>query len=182
MCSMIKRSFFCTLLAIFLAVAMQAGDVPRKAPSLELKTTSGKSVSLSSLKGKVVAVLWISTDCPHCQHACELMAPLYKELSAQGLEILALAVNVNAPGNIAEFKTRHKVSFDLGVSTRSHWLRFADLSLMARVYVPYMMIVDRNGIIRYEHSGQDQEFWDNQEVMMRTEFTELLAERQDATH
>jgi peroxiredoxin len=175
------RIFRCILIALGFTVAAIAGNVPRAAPSLELKTTQGKTVSLQGLKGKVVAVLWLSTDCPHCQETCEELGPVYQELSEQGLEIMGMAVNPNAPGNIAAFKTKHKVEFPIGVATRSDWMRFADLSVMARAYVPYMMLVDRNGVIRYEHRGRDHEFWHDQLNNLRKEFDELLAESTGAS-
>ena len=161
---------------LFTSLAM-AGSVPREAPDLTLKTTSGETVSLDSLRGKVVAVLWISTDCPHCQETCEAFAPIYEEFADHGLEVLGMAVNPAAPGNIDSFREKHNVAFPIGVSTRSDWMRFADLSVMARAYVPYMMIVDRNGVIRYEHSGTDQEFWTDKESRLRSEVELLLAER-----
>ena len=158
------------------AVSAVAGTVPRKAPELILKTVTGQSVSLEDLRGKVVAVLWISTDCPHCQETCESLGPVYEELSGQGFEIMAMAVNPSAPGSIARFRSEHSVEFPLGVSTRSDWMRFADLSVMARAYVPYLMLVDRGGTIRYEHRGMDQAFWSDQVRNFRKELATLLAE------
>ena len=105
-----------------------------------------------------------------------MLGPLYRRLSGRGLEIMGMAVNPNAPGNITEFKVKHKVEFPIGVSTRSDWMRFADLSVMARAYVPYMMLVDREGVIRYEHRGRDHEFWHDQTNKLRDELVELLAE------
>ena len=170
------RAAWCTLIVCVFATVAVAGTVPREAPPLELKTTSGAKLSLAGLKGKVVGVLWISTDCPHCQETCESLGPVYKELSGQGLEIMAMAVNPNAPGNIAEFQRKHGVEFPIGVSTRSDWMRFADLSVMARAYVPYLMLVDRKGVIRYEHRGQDHDFWHDQIENLREEVVVLLAE------
>ncbi len=170
------RTVRCILIAVGFTLAAIAGSVPREAPALELKTTHGNTVSLKGLKGKVVAVLWVSTDCPHCQETCEELGPLYEELSGQGLEIMGMAVNPNAPGNIGAFKAKHQVEFPIGVSSRSDWMRFADLSVMARAYVPYMMLVDRNGVIRYEHRGRDHEFWHDQMDNLRKELSELLAE------
>ena len=103
----------CILVALVSALGLVAGEVPREAPALQLKTTDGKVVSLADLKGKVVAVLWISTDCPHCQDTCESLAPIYSELSGQGFEIMGMAVNPRAPGNIDAFKRKHGVQFPL---------------------------------------------------------------------
>ena len=171
----------CIFAALVSALGLSAGEVPRDAPALELKTTDGRVMSLADLKGKVVAVLWISTDCPHCQETCESFAPIYSEFAGQGFEIMAMAVNPRAPANIDSFKSKHGVKFPIGVSMRSDWVRFADLSVMARPYVPYMMLVDRNGVIRYEHAGRDQAFWSDQVSHLRKELAELLAEPSSAS-
>ncbi len=167
--------------AFLSTLLLHAGDVPRDAPDLKLRTTTGKTVSLATLKGKVVAVMWFSTDCPHCQQTSEMIGPIYEEMAPKGLEILACAVNPNSPGNIDAFVRKHGVKFPIGVSNRSDWMRFADLSVMARAYVPYIMIVDRKGVIRYEHPGRDRVFWADQEANMRKEFSELLVESSGAS-
>ncbi len=165
------------LLATTLVVPLlAANNVPRDAAELALKTVSGSTVTLASLKGKVVAVLWISTDCPHCQSTCEALGPIYEKYSGDGFEIMALAVNPMAPGNIRQFQAKHGVKFPLGVSSRSDWMRFADMSVMARAYVPFMMLVDRNGVIRYEHRGKDGQFWSDMETNLLKELNVLLAE------
>lgn len=166
----------CLLAGSLTLPALGASNVPREAPDLALKTVDGNTVTLDSLKGKVVAVLWISTDCPHCQSTCEELAPIYQKYSGQGLEIMGMAVNPNAPGNIDRFRSEHGVKFPIGVSSRSDWMRFADLSVMARAYVPFMMLVDRKGVIRYEHRGMDGQFWSNMEETFLTEMGTLLAE------
>ena len=162
--------------AVPLALALDDGSVPRVAPDLALKTVGGPTVELASLKGKVVAVLWISTNCPHCQDTCEELAPIYEKYAGQGFEIMAMAVNQNAPGGIGRFKADHGVEFPIGVSTRSDWMRFADMSVMARAYVPFLMLVDRDGRIRYEHRGRDGEFWSDMETNLVRELEILLAE------
>ncbi len=169
-------SALCFLAATLLAPALQGNNVPREAPELTLKTVAGKTVTLGSLKGKVVAVLWISTDCPHCQSTCEALGPIYEKYAGQGFEIMGMAVNPNAPGNIDRFRSEHGVKFPIGVSSRSDWMRFADLSVMARAYVPFMMFVDREGVIRYEHRGMDNDFWSNMEPKFLKELGVLLAE------
>ena len=176
MANPLNRAAAALLATALLLPSLLANNVPREAPELTLKTVSGSAVTLESLKGKVVAVLWISTDCPHCQSTCEALGPIYEEYSGQGFEIMAMAVNPRAPGNIQLFRSNHGVKFPIGVSTRSDWMRFADMSVMARAYVPFMMLVDRNGVIRYEHRGMDGEFWSDMEANLLEELRVLLAE------
>jgi peroxiredoxin len=163
-------------LALLTALTLQAGEVPRPAKPLKLKSIDGQEITLEQLRGKVVAVMFFSTDCPHCQQTTQLLAPIYAERKARGLEILGLAVNDSAAGNLAQFKEKYGAQFPLGLTTRADWSRFGEFSVMHNPYVPYMIIVDRNGVIREEHPGQDRAFWLDQENNLRKSFDALLKE------
>jgi thiol-disulfide isomerase/thioredoxin len=128
------------------------------------------------LRGKVVAVMFFSTDCPHCQQTTQVLNPIYAEWKARGLEILGLAVNDSAAGNLKQFKEKFGAQFPLGLTTRAEWSRVGEFSVMHNPYVPYMLIVDRNGMIREEHPGQDRAFWLEQEKKLRESFDTLLKE------
>jgi peroxiredoxin len=150
--------------------------VPRVAKPLSLKTLDGQEITLNQLHGKVVAVFFFSTDCPHCQHTTTILNPIYAAWKSRGLEILGLAVNPTAASNLPDFKQKFGAAFPLGLTTRSDWSRFGEFSVMNNPYVPFMIIVDRNGMIREEHPGQDRDFWLDQENNLRQSFDALLKE------
>jgi cytochrome c biogenesis protein CcmG, thiol:disulfide interchange protein DsbE len=164
-------------LAMATTLALHAGDVPRPAKPLTLKTLDGQEIALNQLHGKVVAVFFFSTDCPHCQHTTQVLNPIYAAWKSRGLEILGLAVNPSAAGNLQEFKQKFGAAFPLGLTTRSDWSGFGEFSVMYNPYVPYLIIVDRNGVVREEHPGQDRTFWLDQENNLRESFDTLLKER-----
>jgi peroxiredoxin len=163
-------------LAMATALALHAGEVPRAAKPLSLKTLDGQEITLNQLHGKVVAVFFFSTDCPHCQHTTTILNPIYAAWKSRGLEILGLAVNPTAASNLPDFKQKFGAAFPLGLTTRSDWSRFGEFSVMNNPYVPFMIIVDRNGMIREEHPGQDRDFWLDQENNLRQSFDALLKE------
>lgn len=163
-------------LASMLSGSVWAGDVPRPAAPLTMKAFDGQQVSLDDLKGKVVAVMFFSTTCPHCQQTTQLLNPLYSQWKSRGLEILGFALNPEATAGLPEFKQKFNVQFPLGLATRSEMTRFAEISVMARFYVPYMMFVDRNGVIREEHPGGDKPFYDKQEANLKASLDRLLSE------
>jgi thiol-disulfide isomerase/thioredoxin len=101
-------------------------------------------------------VLFFSTDCPHCQHTAELLAPLYAELGPKGLEILGCAVNPSAAGNLAQFRDNHHVRFPLGLVTRDTWTSFTGMPATANAYVPHLTLIDREGRIVEDHPGGDR--------------------------
>src|SRR6202789_4652133 len=69
----------------------QAPPVLRKSPEFVIKFVDGHQMLLSSLKGKVVALLMVHTTCPHCQHTSQVFTQLYNEYGARGFQPVALA-------------------------------------------------------------------------------------------
>ena len=72
--------------------------LPSMAPSLQLNNLSGKSVDLSSLKGKVVVVNFWASWCEPCREEFEELIQLQENYSSKGLIVLAV--------NLAEMKPR----------------------------------------------------------------------------
>jgi hypothetical protein len=105
-----------------------------------------------------------------------VLNPLYTEMKAKGFEIMGLAVNPGAAGNLRDFQQKFAPLFPIGLTTRADWARFGEFSLMYNPYVPFMIMVDRNGQIREEHPGQDRAFWLEQEKSLRQSFETLLKE------
>lgn len=168
----LTRACFVALLAFTLF----AGEVPRKAAPLEFTALDGRKVSLEQLRGKVVAVMFFSTDCPHCQQTTQVLNPIYEELKPRGLEILGLAINPSAATNLKQFAAKFGPKFPLGLSMSSECNRFAEESVMQRFTVPYIFFVDRNGMVREEHPGADRKFWHDQTVNLRSSIEALLKE------
>jgi peroxiredoxin len=163
-------------LTLALALTLMAGDVPRPAAPLSFTTIDGKKMSLEELRGKVVVVMFFNTTCPHCQKTTQILNPLYEQWKSRGLEIVGLALNPSASGDLGGFAKDYQAKFLLGLSTRSECTRFAEVPLMARFYVPYMFFIDRQGMVREEHAGQDREFYLKQEENIRNLLDSLLKE------
>ncbi|MCB9384619.1 MAG: TlpA family protein disulfide reductase [Bryobacterales bacterium] len=163
--------------ALMLAsLTLGASEVPREAGPLNFNTFKGQKASLAALKGKVVAVMFFSTDCPHCQHTAELLKPIYKEFHPKGFEILALAVNPSAAANLDEFAAKYGVEFPIGLGTNSQWTTFCQLPVMGQKYVPHLVFVDKKGVIQEDHPGADRAFWLDQEARIRAAIEKLLAQ------
>lgn len=156
--------------------AFASGDTPREATPLIFNTYQGQKISLAGLKGKVVGVLFFSTNCPHCQKTVTLLAPIYADYKDKGFEIIGLAVNPQAAANIDEFASKYGVKFPIGLGTRSQWTTFCELPVMRNNYVPHLVFVDKNGMIQEDHPGMDRSFWLEQEKNIRSSVERLLAQ------
>jgi thiol-disulfide isomerase/thioredoxin len=76
----------------------------------ELKDLSGKKISLSSFKGKVVLLNFWATWCPPCRAEMPSMERLYKQFKVKGLVILAVNLREEAKA-VRKFVTGQKLSF-----------------------------------------------------------------------
>ena len=83
--------------------AAMAADLPRKAPELAISLTDGQQVRLSAYKGKVVAMCFILTGCPHCQKTIGYLVKDQAEYGPRGFQVLASAINEDAPAAVPGF-------------------------------------------------------------------------------
>lgn len=147
------------VVALAAAALLAAGETPRPAGELSFTAIDGREVSLAGLKGKAVLVMYFSTDCPHCQHTAEVLGPIYSELRGKGFEIVGLAMNPGAKGNIRAFVSKHQVAFPVGFADRPAFSKFSGLSVMERFYFPYLIFVNQNGVVLEERQGSDRRYF-----------------------
>ena len=110
--------------------------------------TNGQSVSLESLRGKVVLVNFWATWCPYCRHEMPAMEKFYTDYQAKGFEILALSID-DDPAKVASFMHDEKYHFPTAMSNPSLDAIFGGVSA-----VPTSYLIDKQGHIRKKISGQ----------------------------
>ncbi len=155
---MLRRSLLVLLIFFALAAALPGAQLPRKAPEFPIKLTSGQQLLLSSFRGKVVALMFVSTDCPHCQNTARFMESMQKQFGPKGLQTLAVAFNPMAIMLVQEFVNRTGTTYPVGFSDRDPVYAFLDRSVNLRTYVPIFVFIDREGMIRSQHLGDDPLF------------------------
>lgn len=161
--------------AVCAMAAPTGGPVPRPAPEYVIKLTTGKQILLSSYRGKVVALLFVMTTCPHCQITCQLMDKLGKEYGPRGFQPVAVAFNDMAMMLVPDFASHLKLEFPVGYDSRDPVFNFIERSPNLRSYVPMLVFIDRNGVIRAQHLGDD-DFFVKQEPNCRMMIEQLLKE------
>src|SRR5664279_4554364 len=77
--------------------------VPRKAPEVTIRLNGGEQLLLSSLRGKIVALEFLLTTCPHCQRCSGILQKMYEEFGPKGFQPIGAAINDNAQTLIPEF-------------------------------------------------------------------------------
>ena len=129
------------------STGLQRGN---KSPEIKLPTTKGDTISLSSLKGKLVLIDFWGTWCAPCVAEQAELARLYKKYklasftNGKGFEIYGVALEAKKP-NWESFIIKNKIS----------WIQVSDLkfwrSPVAKAYniqeLPFNVLIDGKGVI-----------------------------------
>lgn len=164
---------FLALPLIALTVLAQP-PTPRKAPEITIVEPSGKQTLLSSYKGKVVALAFISTACSHCQAESQVLTKLHGELGPKGFQPLAVAFIESAPEQVTNFVKTFHVDFPVGYAVRQTVLDYLQLNDQTSWNIPQMVLIDRKGMIvaQSEPKGSPEL---QEESSLRKKITDLLA-------
>jgi peroxiredoxin len=160
---------------VLTAGSLWAADIPRQSPDFTVPLAGGKQVKVSDYRGKVLCLTFILTTCPHCQHTTQLLDGIYKDLNPKGFEVLEAALNDNP--DIPSFVNQYKVPFPVGTASVLPALDFIQWPKDKRPLVPFVVFIDRKGVIRAQYTGVDESFFDDkQDQHMRDEIEKLLNE------
>jgi thiol-disulfide isomerase/thioredoxin len=133
----------------------------------------GSQLLLSSFRGKVVAITFMFTTCPHCQAFCPVMAGIQKDYAAKGVQFVGDVIDDGAKDGLANFVQLYsRGAFPVGWSTRDSALEFLKHP-DPRFYVPMMAFIDRKGYIRSQYIG-DNDFFKEGEKSTRAELDKIL--------
>ena len=156
------RSFVLAALAALAMAAptLKAADIPRTPDDLAitLAGSQGKQVTLSQYKGKVVAVVFILTTCPHCEAAVQCLIQDQKEFGPRGFQAIASAVEEQAETSVPEFIRRLKPPFPVGYSGLKPSMDFLQHPPKLTPHMPLIAFIDRHGVLQAQYEGMEPFF------------------------
>lgn len=174
---MLNRRAFLTLAG----AAPLLGQIkpPKPAPELTIILNSGERLLLSRFRGKVVALEFLLTTCPHCQTCSAIMQKLYSELGAR-FQPLGTAINPNSMTEarllLPAYISNLGLKFPVGYTPREEAYTWLEAQPWAGpVYFPQMVFIDKRGMIRHYFPG-GHDFFRNEEANMRRLILELSSE------
>src|ERR1700761_7237404 len=91
------------LIGALLAPMTPAQSPLRKSPELAFTLPGQGQRLLSQYRGKVVALEFILTTCPHCQAQSKVMNNMQERYGSQGLQVLDVAIDANAGALVENF-------------------------------------------------------------------------------
>jgi len=151
--------------------------VPRPSKEFTFVEPSGKQTLLTSYKGKVVIIQFLFTWCPHCQAFSGVLGKLQKELGPKGVQMIGVAFDDNVnPAAAATYNQKYvSGAFPVTYAPRDTVLSYLGLSVMERMAVPQIVIVDKKGVIRAQSQPMGSPELQN-EVNLRKMLTDMAAE------
>jgi peroxiredoxin len=159
---------------IILALAASAGagravalpQVGATAPDFASKSSTGRNVRLSELRGQVVLINFWASWCSPCRQELPLLSKIYTQYRSAGFALLAVNVDDNrkdAEGMLQRLDLKFPTLFDGGKS-------------VAKLYgvdtMPATLVIDRDGRVRYVHRG----YYEGYERKYEQQVRELLKE------
>src|ERR1700676_686236 len=132
-------------LSIFPATLPAEAPVPRPAKEFVFSDQNGKKIALSGFKGKVVVVQFLSTTCSHCQAFSQMLTRLQSEYGPKGFQAIGVAFNEATAGMVKSYVEDHHIGIPVGFAPREAVLGYLGVSVMERMGVPQMVVIDRAG-------------------------------------
>ncbi len=169
-----KPKLIALIAGIALSVPVWGADIPRPASELTIKLTAGKTRQLSEYKGKVVALEFLLTTCSHCQSSSKKLNKLQHEYGPKGFQAIGIAINPMSHMLVPDYINDYQLTFPVGHDVPETAHSFLQHPATMRLLMPQLVLIDRAGNIRAQHTG------DLEEPKMRAEIEQLLNEPQPA--
>ena len=123
-------------------------DLSLELPDWNLLMSDNEILSLESLEGQFVLVDLMATYCTSCSSQNTYLKELYNNLAGD-LEIISLTVSLSdTPTMMAEYKDSKGLSWPHGLDTNGVFSNYFNVE-----YIPTMVILDANGVVRWKHVG-----------------------------
>lgn len=124
------------------------------APAFTLKDTTGKEVSLSQYKGKVVVLEWFNQDCPYVQkHHAKFTTMKDTAAKFAGKNVVWLAI---ATGGSADVTANEQARKDWGITYPILQDTSGEVGKLYKAKrTPEMYIINTDGVLMYQGAIDD---------------------------
>ena len=139
--------FLALLAGLLLALGAPVLAAGKAAPDFTLKDTTGKDITLSSLKGKVVVVNFFTIWCQPCRAEMPDLDSIYQEYKKQGVEMLGICLKAD-PAQLRFMAKQMGLTYPFLVGTDK-----VDNDYGSIAVVPTTFVIDRQGNIAKKIEG-----------------------------
>ena len=143
-----KRSIAVLLMGAMFGIAGWSQTAVRKSPELAFTLPGQRQELLSHYRGKVVAIEFVLTTCPHCQAASKVMTKMQARYGSRGFQAIDVAVDQNAGSLVENFSKDYQIGYPVGWVTLDQMMAY--MGFTDRPVVPQLVLIDRSGNIHYQ--------------------------------
>ena len=124
------------------------GQSMGKAPAVVLKDIQGRTLRLSSYKGKVVLLNFWATWCPPCRAEMPDLVKLQRQYRDKGLQVIGVTYPPEQVKGVRRFVRRLRVNYPVALGTKATKALFDKGETL-----PLTIIIDREGNVRDRIEG-----------------------------
>jgi len=144
---LLNRSILFAAITIVFSSAGVLGQ-ERVSPQFALKDLNGRTVQLSTYRGKVVLINFWATWCPPCRAEMPDLIRLQREYASHGLQIIGITYPPENKNRVRRFARSLKVNYPIILGTREIRARFSSEEIL-----PLTVVIDRDGKVNDIISG-----------------------------
>lgn len=166
------------LLAVATAnLAAPSASVPRKSPEFAINEPGGKTIMLSSFKGKIVVIEFLFLPSQHCLRLAATLNKLYGELGSRGLQPVGIAFGRDADAANTYLTTQTlKLTYPVGYARANDVDSYLARGKDEILNIPQIVVIDRMGMIRAQSGPRPGDPKLESEDSLRTLLQGLLNE------
>jgi len=145
---------FCLCAIAFSAASCKRTEKSRvaeegRAPDFTLSDVSGKKVTLSELRGKVVLVEFWATWCPPCKDAVPELNKVYEKYKNKNVQVLAISLDQggDVASKLNSFVKEHRINYPVLIDDKEVNVSYGVAN------VPVAFIIDKEGKVAKKHVG-----------------------------
>ena len=131
------------------ALALRDDGAPEAFPSVSISTIDGRSFDAAAVAGRPLLVTFWSTTCVVCLREMPDLEALYRRLSPRGLEIIAVSMPWDPPGEVVRLAQARALPYPVALDVTGAVARaFGDVSV-----TPTHFLIDPGGEIAFRRTG-----------------------------
>lgn len=166
------KYFLIISLSLFLASASAQSSFKTKvgdaAPEFTFETIENEEMSISDFKGKTVLLSFFGTKCPPClSELPQIQKQLVDELDEENFVVLAIST-MDTKTKVLEFSKRKKYDFTYASDAEKKIFK-----LFAHSSLPRTIVIDAEGIIRYQAKGYYTKPFNKMVTLIKEEVAQL---------
>jgi thiol-disulfide isomerase/thioredoxin len=162
-----------------LSVSVFAIDpkLPRPLADISLDAPGAKRVKVNQPKAKARVIAVLSSECADCAAMVGSLSKLERQYRARGVVFYGALVDEQAAQQLQKFIAKTSPSFPIGTLSQDNTRRLADFGINDHPFVPILLFVDGNNVVRYQFSGDQGVFKNNTENSLKNMIEVVLKQK-----